>query len=253
MADFFTRENFPMISSIVDYSNRNRQKMSTQQGRSTSMNNYVKRTPVSTAPKSTAFQNEQYLVDRANSLPKDIIPVAKPTVVQTDIAQPVSSVARSRNGGLMAPPPMVTSKPQTSSLASVVQPSVVPASSVADNYNYGGMTQQDFTPMQTGNAQDTFWENLTRAGGYSAQEWNAMTPEQRIQAGAQKSNLASGMEQFGQLAGGASALAGIYGTIQNAKYLKDQTKMQKNMIRSDDANKSQFAKAAGGTYTKTGV
>lgn len=108
-------------------------------------------------------------------------------------------------------------------------------------------------PPVTGNAQDTFWENLNRAGGYSAQDWNAMTPEERIKAGALKSNLGSGMEQFGQLASGASALAGIYGAVQNAKYLKDQTKMQKAMIRADDANKSQFAKAAGGTYTKTGV
>jgi hypothetical protein len=39
----------------------------------------------------------------------------------------------------------------------------------------------------------------------------------------------------------------------NAKYQKDQANMQKAMIRGDEANKSAFAKAAGGTYQRSGV
>lgn len=158
------------------------------------------------------------------------------------------------NGNLIKPPAPLGEKP-VSSVADVVEsnsvPTVVPSSAIGRLQGMDGISDGGYSPsMYNGQpqAQDTFWGNLNRAGGYSAQEWNSMTPEQRIQAGAQKSNLASGIEMAGQIAGGLGAGAGIYGTLMNAKYQKKDLEMKKNIARAGEANTSAFAKAAGGTY-----
>jgi uncharacterized FlgJ-related protein len=67
----------------------------------------------------------------------------------------------------------------------------------------------------------------------------------------------SDWEKYGSIASGVGSalggVAGLYGAYMNAKYQKDQANMQKAMIRGDEANKSAFAKAAGGTYQRSGV
>ena len=191
-------------------------------------------------------------------IPKD--KVVQPTIKKnTPLSNKTLPPLMDANGNLIQPPAPLGEKP-TSAMAKVVEnPTVLP---IEDGINqdvygtdfnnanrYAGYGEAsvggNVHSPNSGNATDSFWGNLTRAGGYSAQDWNAMSNEDRIKAGALKSNLASGMEQFGQVANGASALAGIYGTMQNAKYLKNQTKMQEGLIADDKSRQDLFAKNAG--------
>ena len=93
---------------------------------------------------------------------------------------------------------------------------------------------------------------------YNAEQQNLLADKNIL---AQKEIAGMGVksdwEKYGSMASGVGTalggVAGVYGAIQNAKYQKDQIKMQKDMIRGDEANKSAFAKAAGGTYQSSGV
>ena len=99
------------------------------------------------------------------------------------------------------------------------------------------------------------WFNgsMSTPNGMSKADFQALPIEQQAKLMGGKTGwetLGSTMSGVGTMAGG---LAGIYGAYANAKYQKDQTNMQKQMIRGDEANKSAFAKAAGGTYQSSGV
>ena len=285
----YIKNNMPMTNSLIDlygnytnpvsvFSRAVKGKLYNTNNRSDAVSQAMANTP--TIDSKQYYDKNQIQPQQVNANTRNVV---TPTAVQqTPVVQATSKTAsgktdKSKVGQLLPPPAMVPATNDTATSASAVGQVVGDAPYQMSNLPIGSGVNQDLygaefnnanryagygeastggdivPPPVTGNAQDTFWENLNRAGGYSAQDWNAMTPEERIKAGALKSNLGSGMEQFGQLASGASALAGIYGTMQNAKYLKDQTKMQKAMIRADDANKSAFAKAAGGTYERTGV
>jgi len=99
------------------------------------------------------------------------------------------------------------------------------------------------------------WFNgsMSTPNGMSKADFQALPIEQQAKLMGGKTGwetLGSTMSGIGSMAGG---LAGVYGAYANAKYQKDQTNMQKAMIRGDEANKSAFAKAAGGTYQSSGV
>jgi hypothetical protein len=62
----------------------------------------------------------------------------------------------------------------------------------------------------------------------------------------------SGLEKYGGLASGIGSmmggLAGLYAAYENSQYHKRQEDLQNRMLASENANKSAFARAAGGTY-----
>ena len=115
----------------------------------------------------------------------------------------------------------------TSAVAGVVEP--MNMDSLVSNYSPSQLGQMDFSNYAAGSL-----------GTSPIEESEAM----KIAKMGQKSDL----EKYGSLASGigsmAGGLAGVYGAYANAKYQKDQTNMQKAMIRGDEANKSAFAKAA---------
>ena len=126
----------------------------------------------------------------------------------------------------------------TSAVAGVVEP--MSMDNLVSNYSPTQLGGMDFNKL--GYTDGSLGTNPT-------EESEAM----KIAKMGQKSD----MEKYASVASGVApvigGLASLYSTIANAKYMKDQAKMQKNMIRGDEANKSAFAKAAGGTYQRSGV
>jgi hypothetical protein len=223
------------LSKVSKIYNNNRAKNSTQVGRSTSMNNFVTNAPVERNPN---FQfGKDYSLAGADAtalgyteMPTGILPTLNnapinPVATSPAIKPPVLNRKGASAPPLVAPTAIVPTQPQ-------VVPTGVPEA------------VQPTSPMEVAMYN-------ARANGEIADK-NNQTLKDVAQMGAK-----SDWEKYGSLASGvgtmAGGLAGIYGAYANAKYQKDQTKMQKAMIRGDEANKSAFAKAAGGTYQSSGV
>jgi len=229
------------LSKLGAIYNNNRAKNSTQVGRSTSMNNFVTNAPV--VPQNDFQLGQDYSLAGQDGqalgytpLPTGDIPVINSSnnYAQAPIVnQGTSAMARQYNrgnGGLTPPPTMV----------SAIQPT-------------GVINKPTDMAVQSAVVQDPM-----AVAKYNSEQSNLLADKniaaQKDIAGmGQKSD----MERYGSMASGVGSalggVAGLYGAYMNAKYMKDQSNMQKNMIRGDEANKSAFAKAAGGTYIKSGV
>jgi hypothetical protein len=201
----------------------------------------------SDVPVSTGYWNEtnttpQPVVPKRNTVVSTVAP--KVAVNNTATPTPALQSTKKQPSGMLPPPALVPAK----------KPLAVPTSAVAEvvatqpNSMYDGdgmLIQNQQMPQQSILPSEALQPSINLANGES----EAM----QIARMGQKSDwekygsMASGVGQF---LGGA---AGIYGVMENAKYMKDQAKMQKNIIRGDEANKSAFAKAAGGTYQRSGV
>jgi hypothetical protein len=275
-----------IVLPAIDSASAYRNKTSTQQGRSTSMNKFVTRSsgenvnqplinkvlPQTSSPATVAVN------DRENVLPnkKDIKP-------------------KDKNGGLKAPPALVVPKKKTSSevIPPVVLPTnetVAPISAIANmapsgmgidevvsRYSPEQLGAMDFSNYSAGSLgidapikQSAFGSGSDRGSffngtwsnpaGYTNEEWASLSPDEQAKLGANKSSIESGL---GLASAGISAvggLAGLYAAHANSKYnkgmldiSKQQNQAQLAQLRANDANKSAFAKAAGGTYVSSKV
>jgi hypothetical protein len=104
---------------------------------------------------------------------------------------------------------------------------------------------------------DTDQQQLTNANANLANNNNTQTNNNsnNLDSMLQKiadMNKKSPLEQYGSLASGVGSVmggvAGLYGAYENSRYQKRQEAMQNKILNSEDANKSAFARAAGGTY-----
>jgi hypothetical protein len=183
-----------------------------------------------TSPKSAFAMNGSY-----TPTPSQVVPTAP--IVNAPIGSP--KIKPTTKGSDLPPlPPLLGNKPLA-----------VPTSAVA------GVVATQPTDMI---AQPAIVQSPMDVAKYNAEQQNLLADKNIL---AQKEIAGMGQksdwEKYGSMASGIGStlggVAGIYGAVQNAKYQKDQTKMQKAMIRGDEANKSAFAKAAGGTYQRSGV
>ena len=101
---------------------------------------------------------------------------------------------------------------------------------------------------------NTFFNgSWTNPRGYTNEQMKNLTPEQMIALKDAKSPLESAFGMAGNAGQFLGGIAGLYGQYQNAKLEKDKMNIAKQQQRAIDANTSAFARAAGGTYTPTGV
>jgi hypothetical protein len=243
------------LSKMANIYNNNRAKYSTQAGRSTSMNNFVTNAPV--VPQNSFKLGQDYSLNGQdgielgyNQMPAGVLPVLnnapiinKPSAMPKAIIGSPKIKPTSKGSDLPPLPPLLGEKPltvPTSAVAGVV------ATQPNGMYDGDGMLiQNQQMPQQSILPSEALQPSINLANGES----EAM----KIAKMGQKSDW----EKYGSLASGVGTtlggVAGIYGAVQNAKYMKDQANMQKAMIRGDEANKSAFAKAAGGTYQRSGV
>jgi hypothetical protein len=208
-------------------------------------------------PVSTGYWNE------TNTTPQPVVPkrntvvsTVAPKVAVNNTATPKSALQSTKKqpSGMLPPPALVPVKSSvanyqageynqpmnTTALESwgddMQSPDVIPQSVVAPAVVQSPMDVAKFNAEQS---------NLLADKNIAAQK--------QIAEMGQKSDW----EKYGSIASGVGSalggVAGLYGAYMNAKYQKDQANMQKNMIRGDEANKSAFAKAAGGTYQRSGV
>jgi hypothetical protein len=193
-------------------------------------------------PVSTGYWNE------TNTTPQPVVPkrntvvsTVAPKVAVNNTATPKSALQSTKKqpSGMLPPPALVPAN----------KPLAVPTSAVADVV----ATQPTDMIAQPAAVQDPM-----AVAKYNAEQSNLLADkniaaQKEIAGMGQKSDW----EKYGSIASGVGSalggVAGLYGAYMNAKYQKDQAKMQKNMIRGDEANKSAFAKAAGGTYQRSGV
>jgi hypothetical protein len=157
----------------------------------------------------------------------------------TQIANPIQAQVNSVDG---APYNTATQQPVTTDQSQ--NDSMFGAFGTIGNNGLGVTKSSTYTPQTNLNMPANF--NGTQ------EQWDTMTPDaqQKMTLGlmGQKSGweqAGSTMSGIGSLAGG---IAGLYGAYQNAEYQKRQEGMQNRLLAADNANKSAFAKAAGGTY-----
>lgn len=238
------------LSKMANIYNNNRAKYSTQVGRSTSMNNFVTNAPV--APQNDFQLGTDYSLNGQagtelgyNQMPTGVLPVLnnapianEPSAIPQAIAGSPKIKPTSKGAGMPPLPPLLGDRPLA-----------VPTSAVA------GVVATQPSDMI---AQPSVVQSPMDVAKYNAEQQNLLADKNIL---AQKEIAGMGQksdwEKYGSMASGVGSalggVAGLYGAYQNAKYMKDQANMQKAMIRGDEANKSAFAKAAGGTYQRSGV
>jgi hypothetical protein len=95
-------------------------------------------------------------------------------------------------------------------------------------------------------------QNMPSNFNGTQQQWDSLTHEEQQAQTLASMGQKSGWEQAGGIASGVGSvmggIAGLYGAYQNAEYQKRQEGMQRRVLNSENANKSAFAKASGGTY-----
>jgi hypothetical protein len=95
-------------------------------------------------------------------------------------------------------------------------------------------------------------QNMPSNFNGTQQQWDSLTHEEQQAQILASMGQKSGWEQAGGIASGVGSvmggIAGLYGAYQNAEYQKRQENMQRRILNSENANKSAFAKASGGTY-----
>jgi hypothetical protein len=95
-------------------------------------------------------------------------------------------------------------------------------------------------------------QNMPSNFNGTLEQWRTLSPEDQQRQTLALMGQKSGWEQAGGIASGVGSvmggIAGLYGAYQNAEYQKRQEGMQRRVLNSENANKSAFAKASGGTY-----
>jgi hypothetical protein len=147
---------------------------------------------------------------------------------------------------------------------SIINPFGLPVNNQNQMYNVPNLatnaTQQQLTNADTNLVNNNNNANVNKAIKQNMPSYFNGTQEQwdALSNGEQQAQIVAGMgnktpfEQYGSLASGVGSVmggvAGLYGAYENSRYQKRQEAMQNRILNSEDANKSAFARAAGGTY-----
>jgi hypothetical protein len=235
-----------IVLPAIDSASAYRNKTSTQQGRSTSMNKFVTNAPVVQQNdfqlgKDYSLSGQDGIELGYTPMPTGVLPVLNNApIVSQPSAMPQAVVGSPYKGSGLRPPP---------ALVPANKPLAVPTSAVAE------VVATQPSDMV---AQPAVVQSPMDVAKFNAEQSNLLA-DKNIAAQKQIAEMGqkSDWEKYGSIASGVGSalggVAGLYGAYMNAKYQKDQANMQKNMIRGDEANKSAFAKAAGGTYQRSGV
>lgn len=185
--------------------------------------------------------------------PKPIVasPVVKPVVKRAPVGSPMQNNTPT---GLPELPQTLGADPRMANSAlnwnGIGQDNqgVVPTITSEQTAQVGSPQVQAQINGQGTGLWDQFSGWANRPQNLSAGEYSALTPDQKIAAGKNQSNLGNLMGNLKTGIDIGSGLAGLYQTYQNNKFEKKKIGMLEGARNSQNANTARFAANAGGSF-----